>query len=223
MLSELINHLGYRRTLLTDGYIDADNTITFLVNDGIDSYGCFSGLAVTDDQFALATTNRHHGIDRLQAGLHRLMHRFPGNNPRCFDFDLAVAFSCDIALAINGNADTVDNPTDQRLTNGHLYNPLGSFNQVALFDMLGIAQDSGTNIVFFKIENHAHGATRKLEELAGHGLVESMDTGNTIANRNNGTGLADLDFTTKILNLLLDYRADFFCSNFHNRVPLPLC
>src|SRR6056297_124781 len=223
MLSELINHLGHRRTFLADSNIDADNTITFLVNDGIDCYSCFSGLSVTDDQLALTAANRHHRIDGLQSSLHGLVHRFSGDDPGCFNLNLAVAIGIDIAFAINGNTDPVDNPTNQSFTNRHLNNPLGSFNQVALFDVLGITQDSGTNIVFFQVKNHAHGATGKLKELSGHGLIETMDTGNTIANGDNGAGLADLNLTTKSFNLFLDDRTDFFCSNFHNRVPLPLC
>ena len=34
-----------------------------------------AGLAVADDQLALAAADRHHAVDRLEAGLHRLAHR----------------------------------------------------------------------------------------------------------------------------------------------------
>src|SRR2546427_9852511 len=36
---------------------------------------CLAGLAVADDQLALPTADRHHRVDRLQAGLHGLRNR----------------------------------------------------------------------------------------------------------------------------------------------------
>src|SRR5438477_8213647 len=44
---------------------------TLLVDDRIDCNRRFACLAVTDNQFALSTTDRDHAIDSLQAGLHR--------------------------------------------------------------------------------------------------------------------------------------------------------
>ena len=44
----------HRGFLLADGYIDADQIFPALIDDRIDGDGCFSGLAVANDQFASA-------------------------------------------------------------------------------------------------------------------------------------------------------------------------
>ena len=46
-----------------------------LVDDRVDRDRGLAGLPVTDDQLALATADRRHRVDRLDAGLQRLLHR----------------------------------------------------------------------------------------------------------------------------------------------------
>jgi hypothetical protein len=46
-----------------------------LVEDRVDRDRGLAGLAVADDQLTLAAADRHHAVDRLQAGLHRLANR----------------------------------------------------------------------------------------------------------------------------------------------------
>src|SRR3990172_2044246 len=48
---------------------------TLLVDDRVPRHGGLAGLAVADDQFALAPADRHHRVDRLDPGLHR--RRYP--------------------------------------------------------------------------------------------------------------------------------------------------
>ena len=53
-------HGGDGRGFLADGDVDTLHSGVALVDDGIYGDGGFSGLAVADDEFALAATNRHH-------------------------------------------------------------------------------------------------------------------------------------------------------------------
>src|ERR1700681_812203 len=55
-----------RRTLLTDRVINADQVIAFAVDDGIESDGGLAGLAISDDEFALAAADRDHGVDGFE-------------------------------------------------------------------------------------------------------------------------------------------------------------
>ncbi len=83
-LFERLDDLCDRRTLLTDDDVDAVELLAlvaagvdvFLVEDGVDRHSRLAGLAVANDQLALATTDRNQTVDRLDAGRHRLMHRF---------------------------------------------------------------------------------------------------------------------------------------------------
>src|SRR5574337_996665 len=56
--------------------------LTLLVDDRVDRHRGLAGLAVADDQLALAAADRHHRVDGLQAGLHRLRHRLPCDHAR---------------------------------------------------------------------------------------------------------------------------------------------
>src|SRR5260370_8901329 len=67
------------RALLTDGDIDADQVLALLIDDCINGYSCLTGLAVTDDQLTLATTDRVHTINRLNTRLYSRIHRLPGH------------------------------------------------------------------------------------------------------------------------------------------------
>ena len=84
-----------------------------LVDDRVDDHRGLAGLAVTDDQLALATANRDQGVDRLQAGLHRLMHGFARDDAGRLDFDAAHFGVGDRTLAIDRNAQTVDHAAEQ--------------------------------------------------------------------------------------------------------------
>ena len=69
-----VDKRGDGRTLLSDCYIDAVDWVTgfvvaTLVDDRVDGNGGLSGLAVSDDQFALSASDRDHCIDSLDTGL----------------------------------------------------------------------------------------------------------------------------------------------------------
>src|SRR3982750_1289942 len=51
-----------------------------LVDDRIDRDGGLAGLAVADDQLALPAADRHHRVDGLESGLHRLRHRLASDH-----------------------------------------------------------------------------------------------------------------------------------------------
>ena len=65
---------GHSGPFLSDRHINAEHVLALLVDDRINSYGGFAGLPVTDDQFALTTSNRDHAINSLDTGLHRFVH-----------------------------------------------------------------------------------------------------------------------------------------------------
>jgi hypothetical protein len=64
---------------------------TLLVDDRVDRDRGLAGLAVADDQLALAAADRDHRVDRLDAGLQRLVHRLAVRDARRDDVDLRVA------------------------------------------------------------------------------------------------------------------------------------
>src|SRR5215468_10661245 len=63
-----------RGLLLADGHVEAVHVLTLLVDDRVDRDRGLADAAVADDQLALAAADRDHRVDRLHAGLHRLVH-----------------------------------------------------------------------------------------------------------------------------------------------------
>jgi hypothetical protein len=94
---------GDRGALLPDGDVDAADLLHaglpefLLVDDRVDRDRGLAGLAVADDQLALATADRGHGVDGLEAGLQRLVHRLAGDNVGRLEFQRAAAFVGDLA------------------------------------------------------------------------------------------------------------------------------
>ena len=60
---EVFHHLRHGGGLLTDGDINADHVLALLVQNGVQSHGGFTGLAVADDQLTLASADGEHGVD----------------------------------------------------------------------------------------------------------------------------------------------------------------
>src|SRR3546814_3363334 len=56
--------------------------VVALVDDRVDGDGGLAGLPVADDQLALAAADGGHGVDGLDAGLQRLVHRLALDDAR---------------------------------------------------------------------------------------------------------------------------------------------
>src|SRR4051794_37487127 len=106
-------HLRDRRLLLADRVVDADDVLPLLVDDRVDRDGGLARLAVADDQLALAAADRDHRVDRLEAGLHRLLDRRPIDDARRDAFDRHLLLGVDRSLAVDRLAERIDDAADQ--------------------------------------------------------------------------------------------------------------
>ena len=106
VLLQYLDELRHRRTLLSDRDVDAielDLLVVrgverFLIEDRIQRDRGLAGLAVTDDQFALAAANRDQRVDRLEPRCHRLMHRFARDDAGRLHVDVRFVVELDRAL-----------------------------------------------------------------------------------------------------------------------------
>src|SRR5690606_22804233 len=118
--------------------------------DGVDRNSRLTGLAVANDQFALATTDRHHGVDGLDTGLQRLRNGFTGNNAGSNLFDDVGFFGVDGALAVDGLTERIDNATAQFGADGHRQNAAGGFDGVTFGHAGVVAENNGANGIAFE-------------------------------------------------------------------------
>src|SRR5215475_12308299 len=127
----LLQHLGELHdggALLADGNIDAielDLLVAggvegFLIEDGIERDRGLAGLAIADDQLALAAADGDQRVDGLEAGGHRLMHGFARDDARRLDVDAPTLLGINRALPVDRVAERVDHAAEQSLADGNL-------------------------------------------------------------------------------------------------------
>ena len=88
VLFQNLDELGNGRALLADGHVNAvelgllvaAGVDRLLIEDGVENDRGLAGLAVADDQLALAAADGDQGVHRLEAGRHRLVHRLARQN-----------------------------------------------------------------------------------------------------------------------------------------------
>ena len=64
---------------------------------------------------------------------------------------------------------------------------------------------------------------RELDQFAGHDVLQAVDAGDAVADRDHGAGFGDIDRLIVILNFVAQYARDFICSDVsHKENPLPI-
>lgn len=74
--AQVCEEFCHSRTALSDGTVDAEDTLVALIQDRVEGDGSLAGLAIPQDQLALPTADRQQRVDDLEAGLQ-------GSRDRC--------------------------------------------------------------------------------------------------------------------------------------------
>src|SRR3546814_2360007 len=131
--------------------------VALLVDEGVDRDCGLAGLAVADDQLALAAADRDERIERLEAGLHRLMNRFPRDDAGRLHLHALALGVFDRAFAVDRIAETVDHAAEQALADGNIDDRAGTADGVAFLDGGVRAEDHDTDIVGLEVPPHELG------------------------------------------------------------------
>ena len=159
-----------------------------MIDDGVERDGRFAGLAVADDQLALAAADRNHRVDGLDAGLQRLFHRLPFDHARRDAFNGVVALVGDRTLAVDGISQRVDHAADHAFAHRNRHDAAGAPDLVAFLDVGVIAQHHRAHLIFFQVQRDARNAARELDQFARHDVFQTVNAGDTVAHRNHGAG-----------------------------------
>ncbi len=223
ILAERIDDAGHVRHLLAHRDIDAvDRTAArlvspALVDDRIDADGGLSGLAVADDELALAAPDRDHRIDGLDAGLQRLLHRLAIDDARRDGLEAAELGRGDRALAVDRLSQRVDHAAQQRLAHRDFDDAPGFLDRVAFANLGVVADDDGADGVLFEVQGKAHDPSRELQQFAHLTVGKTVHAGDAVADLEHGADVLDVGLALEFLKLLLEDRGDFFRSNSHGR------
>ncbi len=209
--SERLHDLRDRRALLADGAVDADQIVLGVVDDGVEQDGGLAGLAVADDQLALAAADGNHGVDGLEAGGHGLAHALAVDDAGGEALDGQSLGGGDGALVVDGHAQRVHHAADHGFAHRHGENLAGALDLVAFVELGVVAQNHGADLVFFKLSASPAMPCGKAEQLAGHDLVEAVQAGDAVAERCDGPDLVDLDLRIVVRDLLAKKLRNLVC------------
>ena len=177
-----------------------------MVDDSINRNGGLAGLAVADDELALAAADGDHRVDGQDARLHGLVHRLAGDNAGSLELHGAHALGLDGALAVDGHAERVDHTAEHLPARRNFHDTAGRADLVVLPDCRDIAEKHGADLVFFEVLGQTVDGLAALadefEELACHGVAQAVDAGDAVADLDNGSDLARLDVDLQGVKLL---------------------
>src|SRR5664279_5506243 len=225
LLFEHLDELRHGGALLPDRDIDAiefDLLVglrveRLLVEDGVERDRRLAGLAVADDQLALATADRDQRVDGLQAGRHRLVHRFARDDAGRLDVDAFALVRLDWTFAVDRVAERVHDATEQALADRYVHDRAGALDGLAFHDLAVIAEDHDADIVGFKIERHAAHAVFELDHFAGLHIVEAVDAGDAVADRQHLSDFGNFGFLAEVLDLVFQDGGNFCGADVHQR------
>jgi hypothetical protein len=201
-LGEPVDDADDRRLLLADGDVDAGDAGTALVDDGVDGDGGAAGLAVADDQLALAAADRDHAVDRLEAGLQRLVHRLPAGDARRLELERPAVRRLHHALAVERPAQRVDHPADHRLAARHAQQLAGAAHLVTFLDVEVAAEDDDADRALLQVEDLAELAVLELQLLSGHGVGQAVDPRDAVTDLEHPADFGQVDLAAEVADLL---------------------
>ena len=184
--------LRHGRLALPDRDVDADQVTVLVVDDRVDRDRRLAGLAVADDQLALAAADRDHRVDRLQSGEHRLFHRLALDDSGRLVLDRTRRRRPDLALAVERVAERIDDPPEHLLTDGNLQQALGALHGVALDDLLPLAEHHGADVVGLEVERQPGDVVGEFEHLERHAVLEAVDAADAVGDRQHGPDLGEV-------------------------------
>ena len=191
----LLEHPGdldHGRHPLADRDIDADQVLVLVVHDRVERDRRLAGLAVADDQLALAAADRDHPVDRLEPGLDRRRHRLALDDAGSLELGGPGLGGVDLALVVERAPERVDDAAEHLLADGDLEQAAGALDRVALDDLGPVAEEHDADVVGLEVEREPGDVVGKLEHLQRHAVVEPVDAGDAVGDREHGADLREV-------------------------------
>ena len=215
VLFQRVHEVGHGGAFLPDGHVDAVNRVAvlvvfLLVDDGVDGDGGLARLAVADDELTLAAPDGDHCVDGLEARLQRLVDGLAEDDARGLALQgHLVGLALDGSLAVDGLAEAVDDAAQHAFAREDGGDALGALHRFAFLDALGGTEQHHADVVFLKVEHHAHGAVLELHQLVRLHLVEAVDVRHAVAHLQHLAHLLELNLVAHVLELHLQDARNF--------------
>ena len=187
------------RTLLPDGHVDAVDGLSrleaaALIDDGVDGEGGLSGLAVADDELALAAADWNHRIHSLEACLQRLGDRFAVHHSRGLSLQGHLeSLPLDLAHSVQRLSERIHHAADHPFSHIDGSDAAQPADRHTLLHLVGGTEKHGAHVVLLKVHHHALHTGVELQQLAGLGVHQAVDAGNPVAHLEHLAGLFEVD------------------------------
>ena len=110
----------------------------------------------------------------------------------------------------------IDHSPDQRRPHRDRHDSLGALDDISLAYTRVFPEEHNSDVIFFQVERNSLHAVGKIQKFPGHHLLQSMDPGNSIPDRNHRAYFAHDDPGLVILDLISQYLADLVGPYFHD-------
>ena len=137
--------LGDGARLLSDGDIDADDILALLVDDGVEGDSGLAGLAVADDELALAAADGEHRVDGQNARLKRRVDALAVDDTGSGTLHCAVAVGTDVSPAVDGHAERVDHAAEESLAHGNTRRASSAADRAARADARVVVKEDAAD------------------------------------------------------------------------------
>ena len=114
----------------------------------------------------------------------------------------------DRALAVDRDAERVHDAAEQRVADRDREDAAGRGDELALFDLVGLAEHHRADVVLFEVQREAERAALELEQLVDRRVGQPGDTRDAVADLEHATDLLALDRRLEALDVLAQDRRD---------------
>jgi hypothetical protein len=113
--------------------------------------------------------------------------------PRSEALDRVHLGRFDRPFPVHRLSERVDHAADHRRPDRNRDDPSGPLRLVAFLDLTALAHENAADGVLFEVERQPEQVVRELDQLARHDAGESVDPGDTVADRDHRPDLGDVD------------------------------
>ena len=191
---EALNQASNLAQLLPNGNVDIDHAslLTGLVDHRVECNCRLTGLAITNDQLALAPANREHRIDAHNTSHQWLVHTLAAHHTDRLALYQATLRGSNSWATIKRFTEWVYHAAKQLLANWHTQHLALELNAVASGYTLVAAKQHRANFIFHQVESKCLNDTcfrLDLEHLAIASVAQAMYPGHTITHSGHDTDL----------------------------------
>ena len=152
----------------------------------------------------MTTTDGGHGVDGLDPGLERLLHRLTTGDPGSGVLQRPRLTGDDRSLAVEGVTERTNDATDQGVTDRHGEQGSGGLDFIPFLNLQVVTEDDHPDGGLFEVEAQPTDPALELDHFARHRVREANHARNPVADLDHTTDFSCLDLSAKVFNFLLE-------------------